>query len=205
MRLCSAPGGFDARAFSADIMEYVSFYGHQPIERLRLGEALGEMVRILSRYRLVLPSGAASLVKTFAMLEGTARLLSPTVNVLELVKSYQRKIVLRRLSPQAQVRKWRRLTDEWGRLGEIVPRGLGEMLQKVQEGRFDIHLEHRRLEPFVNRLAMGLITSALFLGSAVLWSNRVPPVVHGYSVAGVLGCAVSLVLGSRLVGKIWRE
>ena len=90
-------------------------------------------------------------------------------------------------------------------MGETLPRGIGELFEKIQKGTFDVHLEHRRLEFFVNRLAMGLIASALFLGSAILWSNQVPPVVGGYSVAGVFGCAVSLVLGGRLVKKIWRE
>jgi len=52
---------------------------------------------------------------------------------------------------------------------------------------------------------MGMITSSLFLGSAVLWSNKVPPLVGGFSVVGVLGCGLSVVLGLRLVNKIWRE
>ena len=151
------------------------------------------------------PARVASLIKTFAMLEGTARLLSPTVNVLALIKSYQRKIRRRRLSPHAQLQKWQRTLGEWRHLGETLPRGIGEMFEKIQKGTFDLHLEHRRLEPFVNRLAMGLIASALFLGSVILWSNRVPPVVGGYSVAGVLGCALSVILGGRLVKKIWRE
>jgi hypothetical protein len=48
----------------------------------------------------------------------------------------------------------------------------------------------------------GLVTSALFLGSAVLWGNRVPPVVDGDPVVSVLG---SVALGLRLLTKIWRE
>jgi ubiquinone biosynthesis protein len=205
MQLCSAPTELDEAAFSADVADYVAYYGNQPIDRLQLGEALHEMVRILSRYQLILPSGVSMLVKTFAMLEGTARLLSPAVNVLELIKSYQRKILLRRLSPRMQWKKWQRVIGEWRHLGEALPRGIGDVFEKIQHGKFDIHLEHRRLEPFVNRLAMGLISSALFLGSSVLWSYRVPPVIGGYSVAGVLGCALSIALGGRLVSKIWKE
>jgi len=39
----------------------------------------------------------------------------------------------------------------------------------------------------------------------LLWGNRVPPVVGGYPVVGVLGCALSVALGLRLLTKIWRE
>ena len=205
MELCSAPPDFDEGAFSADVADYVAFYGSQSIDRLQLGGALNEMVRIISRYQLILPSGVSSLIKMFVMLEGTAQLLSPAVNVLELIGSYQRKILRRRLSLRVQWRKWQRVLGEWRHIGEALPRGLNEVFKKIQSGTFDIHLEHRRLEPSVNRLVMGMITSALFLGSAVLWSSKVPPVVGGLPVVGVLGCALSVALGGRLLRKIWRN
>jgi len=205
MRLCATPPDFDTPAFGSDVADYVAFYGNLPIDRLQLGGALNELTGILSRYQLILPGGVASLIKTFAMLEGTARLLSPAVNVIELIKSYQKKILLRRLSPRVRWQKLQRMIAEWRYLGASLPRGLGEVFEKIQSGKFDIHLEHRRLEPSVNKLVMGMITSALFLGSAVLWSNRVPPIWGGYSVAGVLGCTVSIALGLRLLTKVWRE
>jgi ubiquinone biosynthesis protein len=205
MALCSAPPDFDEGAFGAEVADYVAFYGSQSIDRLQLGGALNEMVRIISQYQLVLPGGLSSLIRMFVMLEGTAQLLSPAVNVLELIGSYQRKIARRRLSPRGQWRKWQRVLGEWRHVGETLPRGLNDVFRKIQSGSFDIHLEHRRLEPSVNRLVMGLITSSLFLGSAVLWSNRVPPIVDGFPVVGVLGCALSTVLGLRLLKKIWRD
>ena len=122
-----------------------------------------------------------------------------------MIESYQRKILLRRYSPRAQWQKFQAVLGDWRRLGERLPRGLDDIFKKIQGGKFDIHLDHRRLEPSVNRLVMGMITSALFLGSAVLWSNKVPPLVDGFPLAGVLGCALSLALGSRLLAKIWRE
>jgi len=204
MNLCSAPPDFDEGGFNSELADFVAFYGNQSIDRFKLGDALNEIRRILSAYRLNLPSGVANLIKTFAMLESTAQLLSPSLNVLKLLESYQRKILLRRYSPRAQWQKFQAVLGDWRRLGERLPRGLDAIFNKIQSGKFDIHLDHRRLEPSVNRLVMGMITSALFLGSAVLWSNRVPPMVDGFPVVGVLGCALSLALGLRLLVKIWR-
>ncbi len=205
LQLCAAPADIDEAAFGSDLADYLGFYGNQPIDHLKLGNALNEMVRILTRFQLVLPSSVSRLIKTFAMLEGTARLLSPKVNVLKLIKSYERKILLRRHSPRAQWQKLQRLFTEWRRIGEALPHRLDEILGKIQTGKFDINLEHRRLEPLVNRLVMGLVTSALFLGSALLWSYQVPPIVKGFSLIGVAGCALSVVLGWRLLRKIWRD
>ena len=46
-----------------------------------------------------------------------------------------------------------------------------------QAGKFDVHLDHRGLEPSVNRLVLGMLTSALFLGSALILSTEVPPLL----------------------------
>jgi len=205
MRLCEAPPGFDEPSFTAEVADFVSLYGSQSLDRFQLGHALNEIARTVSRGHLVLPGSASRLIKVFAMLEGTARLLNPSINLLQIIAPYQRKVILRRLSPRRQWRKLQRMTGEWRHLGESLPRVLADVFQQVQSGKFDIHLEHRRLEPAVNRLVMGMVVSALFIGSATLWSSRVPPVIWDTPIFGVLGCVVSAVLGLRLIWKIWRN
>jgi ubiquinone biosynthesis protein len=76
------------------------------------------------------------------------------------------------------------------------------MLRQIKRGKFDVHLEHRKLESTVNRLVMGLLASALFVGSAQLWSLQVPPTVGGFSIPGALGCALAVALGFRLLHAI---
>jgi ubiquinone biosynthesis protein len=136
------------------------------------------------------------------MLEGTSRLLSPRFNLIELMQPYQRQIVWRRLSPERHWQKMRRLVQEWGILGEMLPRSLTGILQHLQKGQWELHLEHERLEPSVNRLVFGLLTSALFLGSALLWGFHAPPLLGGVSVPGALGCSLSFGMGLRLLWAI---
>jgi len=205
MRMCSPPADFDEGAFSADLTDFISFYGSQPIERFQLGNALNEIARCISRYRLVLPSAMAQIIKVLVMLDGTAKLLSPKLNLIEIIGPYQHRIFLRQMSPRKQWRKLSRLISEWRHLANTVPRGLGELLKQVQDGQFDVHLEHRRLEPAVNRLVMGMVVSALFLGSSMLLSNKVPPLLYGHSILGFTIFLISGFLGLRLIWKIWRN
>jgi ubiquinone biosynthesis protein len=83
---------------------------------------------------------------------------------------------------------------------DILPRSLSEIMEQVQTGKFDVHLDHRGLEPSVNRLVLGMLASALFLGSSLLLSRNVPPIVYGISLPGTAGILVSIFLGLRL----WR-
>ncbi len=135
------------------------------------------------------------------MLEGMAGQLQPHFSLMEILQPYQRKMLARRLSPARQYRKARRIASEIEQLAEVVPRRLRDLLQQMQSGRFDVHLDHRGLEPSVNRLVLGMLTSALFLGSTLMVSRDVWP-VHGVSVPGALGGMLSVALGLRLLRAI---
>ncbi len=206
MRMCSPPPDFDEAAFSSDLTDFISFYGSQPLEHFQLGHALNEIARCISRYRLVMPSAMAQILKVLVMLDGTAKLLSPQLNLTEIIVPYQRGILLRQMSPRRQLKKLNRLFSEWRYLAQNLPRGVLDLVKQVQDGRFDVHLEHRRLEPAVNRLVMGMVTSALFLGSSMLLSNRVPPLLFGeHSILGLVIFLFSGFLGIRLIWLIWRN
>jgi ubiquinone biosynthesis protein len=204
MRLGAVPTGLDEAALSVDLSEFVAHYANQPADAFDLAGALSEMVEIIQRYHIVLPSSLAMLIKVLIMLDGTGRLLAPHFSLMELVAPYQRKLLQRRLSPARQIRKMRRILSELEQLAEILPRRLRDILQQVESGKFDVHLDHRGLEPSVNRLVLGMMTSALFLGSSLMLAQHVWP-IRAVSVPGVLGLALSMFLGWRLLKAIGKS
>jgi ubiquinone biosynthesis protein len=201
MRLGAVPPGLDEAALSVDLTEFVVHYANQPADALDIAGALTEMVEIIQRYRIAFPSSLAMLIKVLVMLDGTGRLLEPHFSLMELIQPYQRKMLQRRLSPVRQLKKMRRIYSELEQLAEILPRRLREILQQVETGKFDVHLDHRGLEPSVNRLVLGMMASALFLGSSLLLAQHVW-LFHGVSVPGVLGVGLSMFLGWRLLKAI---
>jgi ubiquinone biosynthesis protein len=153
----------------------------------------------------------ALLIKTLVTLEGTAKMLNPQFSVLEVLQPYHKKMILRRLSPARHWRKLRRVVYEVEQLVEVLPRLTIDLLEQIRTGKFDVHLDHRGLEPSVNRLVFGMITSALFLGSSLMLSNQVPPLLfpegtflglHRLSILGLSGLVVSVMLGLRLFWAI---
>ena len=88
------------------------------------------------------------------------------------------------------------------------------ILDQVQQGRLEVHLDHRGLGPSVNRLVLGMLTSALFLGSTLMLSREVTPLLfaevkvlgmHRISLLGLTGCFVSILLGLRLIRSIMKS
>lgn len=96
-------------------------------------------------------------------------------------------------------------------LASVLPSRIMEIMSQVQSGDFDVHLEHRGLSPSINRLVLGMMASALFVGSSLLLSQRVPPLlfpdqafwgIRDLSLLGLAGCILSLLLGIRLIMAI---
>lgn len=205
-RIGMTPPQLDQAALSVDLADFVSHYANQRFDEFDLGGALNEMLDIMRRYQIMLPERVAMLIKVFVMLEGTSRLISPNFSLMEVMRPYQRRLLWRRLSPARQARKLRRLYSELEHLAEVLPRGIVEILHQVQTGSFDVHLDHRGLEPSVNRLVLGMLASALFLGSSLLLAHEVPPTfpwpsfLQEVSLLGLTGSTLSMLLGLRL----WR-
>lgn len=208
-RVGAVPPGLDRATFGLDVADFVAHYAGQPLDRLDLSGALKELTEMIRRYQIMLPARIALLIKVLVTLEGTARLLSPRFSLAEVMAPYQKKLLWQRFSPRRRIRKFHRFYSEMEHLAAVLPRGLVDILEQVQSGKFDVHLDHRGLEPSVNRLALGMLTSALFLGSALLLSQKVQPVfgvpwtgITDISALGALGMVVSVALGLRLLRAI---
>ena len=207
-RIGSVPESFDHASLTSDLADFVSHYAHQRIDQFDLSGALTEMIDMIRRYQILLPTQIAMLLKVLVMLEGSARLIHPSFSLMQVMQPYQRKMLWHRLSPARRFKKLQRIYGELEHLAEVFPRRLAEILRQVQTGKFDVHLDHRGLEPSVNRLVLGMLASALFLGSSLLVSMNVPPlfrgvpIFEGISVFGSLGCVTAVVLGLRLLRAI---
>jgi ubiquinone biosynthesis protein len=211
MQLGDAPPDLDERALARDLADFVGQFGAQPLDQFDLSGCLNDMIEIIRRHQIHLAPPVALLIKTLVTLEGTAKMLNPQFSVLEVLQPYHKKMLMRRLSPMRQWRKLRRVAYEVEQLIEVLPRLTIDLLEQIRTGKFDVHLEHRNLEPSVNRLVFGMITSALFLGSSLMLSNKVPPLLfpvnsflglHQLSILGLTGLIVSVFFGLRLFWAI---
>lgn len=199
------PDDFDRRSLSQDVAEFFDQYGMLAFDDFDLTEAMNDAMDIIRRQHIRLPGRLSMLLRMMAVLEGTAEKLSPQFRLVELLKPYRASIIKRRLSPVRMRRRLLAAYRRWSHLLDIVPGDVADILEKVKQGRFDVHLDHRRLDRIVNRLVLGIVVAALFVGSSLLWSRNVAPHLLGYSVPGVSGCLTAVFLGIRLLAELRRS
>lgn len=205
LRLGAVPPDCQRDRLRIDLDDFLSDYIGHSLHDIDVGTALSTLIEIIRRHHIVLPPPLALLLKTIIVLEGTSRLFSPDVSIAELMGRYYPSMIRRRFSPGRVLGKTRRMYRDWDRLIGIMPRHLSELLSRMRDGTLTVHLDHRHLDPVINRLVLGVLTAALFLGSSELWSRQAPPLIFGVSVFGALGYLLSVYLGWRLLRAIRRS
>lgn len=202
LQLGAVPADFNRERLRADLDEFMADYIGHPLHEINVGQALSSLIEIIRRYHITLPPTLAVLLKTLIILEGTSRRFSPEVSLAELMQPFCHRMLLRRVSPARLLKRARRAYHDWDRLISALPRDMAELLARFRDGTLTVHLDHRHLDPIVNRLVLGVLTAAIFLGSSQLWSSQAQPLLWGVSVFGALGYVISVYLGWKLLRAI---
>ncbi len=200
-RTGDAPPTLDNSALSIDTAEFLGTFGRQNLGAFDLAGALNDLTDILHRHAITLPNQSALLLKMLISLEGTLKELGASFDSLEVVHTFMRRSMIRRLSPKRRVRQARRIYLEAERLLETAPDEFVSLLQQARRGEVRLTLEHQRLGPSINRLVLGLMTSAVFLGSSLMLAMKVPPIL--FTSKPFLGMKDLSVLGiAGIVGSV---
>lgn len=213
-RIGDAPPSLDESGLAVDVADFIATYGRQDLGDFDLTGALNELSEILHRHAIKLPNQSALLLKMLISLEGTLRELGAGFDSLDVVRSFVRRSIARRLSPRRRIRQARRIYLEAENFLETAPDELISLVQQVRRGEVRVSLEHHRLGPSINRIVLGLIASAVFLGSSLLLAMKVPPLLfpeptvlsmQNLSLLGLIGMAGSIAVMMWLVIAINRS
>jgi ubiquinone biosynthesis protein len=198
-RIATVPQSVDRNALRRDIDDFLSEYVNVSIDDLDLSAVLNSLTDILRGHHILLPTGISLLIRVLVMLEGTSRLLDRNFSLAELIQPYAVKSIQRRYSPDKILAQAKHTYRDWERVMKILPRELFDILIRIREGRFDVSIEHRRLEKVVKWLVHGILSAALFMGGSMILSREIPPMVGGISIIGASTAFLGLLLGYRLV------
>jgi len=204
LRLGSTPPETARDQLRADLTDFVADYMGQSIHDMDVSGALNSLLGIIRRYNITLPPALSVLLRTLVELEGTAQRLNPEFSLGEVIQPFYATMVRRRLSIRGVLDRLRHTYRDWERLVQALPRDMDDLLRRVREGTFSVHLDLRHIDPVINRLVLGVMTAALFVSSALLWSMKAPPTISGVSVFGAVGYLIAAYLGWRLLRAIKR-
>jgi len=209
LALARPQGVIDRQQLERELLDVLDTYHSQPLEKINIGRLLLEVVAIVRENRLRLPIDLAIMVKAMVTAEGTARQLYSRLNVIEAAEPIIRRITMKRWEIWRQIS---RLLGRYGRFYGKLPGRLGLIFEKLEHGQLTIRFQHENLPELLNslenasnRLTFGVIIGALIIGSSMIITTGVEPLLFGYPALGIVGYLVSGIIGLWLVFNIIRS
>jgi len=202
----------ETNALHRDIMDILDDYYSVPLKEINMGQLLTAMTNLFQNYRIVLQADLAIMVKALITSEGSARLLHPELNVIAEAKPYVAQVAREKLSPWNLQRQFRKGAGKLFKMQKDLPKQLNTILYKLEHDQLSIGFEHKRLEGMrltlehtANRVTLGVITAALIIGSSMVITTGVKPLLFGYPALGLVGFLLSGFVGAWLIFDILRK
>ncbi len=210
--IATAEGEVENRGLERDLMDILDFYFGIPIKDLNLGNLLLDITHLLREYKLHLPPDLSIMIKALITGEGTARQLYPELNVIKEAEGYVKRLSLQRLGPRKLIRDLRSLLSELLSLFRRSPRQIPRIIEKMEKGELSIRFEHENLgglintlENTFNRLTFAIIIAAMVIGSSMIITTGIKPLIFGFPAFGIIGYLISGVLGLLVIFNIIRR
>jgi ubiquinone biosynthesis protein len=170
------------------------------------------MFAIIARHHIKPPVDLILLGKAMVTIEGVSQELNPDFNMATEVKPFAQKLIKRKYSPEALLKRGTNLIKELIQILEKVPQELYWLTKSLRQGDLAISIKHKELDDIINvinrasnRLSFALIIAALIVGSSLIINFNQGPFIFGYPALGIFGFLVAAVFGLGLIISIIRK
>jgi ubiquinone biosynthesis protein len=204
----------DEQKLANDVNEMVFDYEGVPLKDIRVGNVIRQFAGIVREHSIVLPSDLSLMFKALITLEGLGRQYDPDFHIINHLTPLVKTALAERYQPRELVRRGRTVVSEFMNVVGGVPRDLARLLREARRGKTRIDLDLKRLDSFgrqldrtLDRVAVGILTASLVIGSAIVLTVRDGPVVWGIPLLpalGLIGYVLAFLNSVWIVYGIWR-
>ena len=202
----------DADRMQEDVVDFIEQYHGVALEHLDMSAMIGDMTSVLRRHQLILPADLVLMLKAFITLEGMGRSLDPEFDMASEAAPIVEDVLKRHYSPSRIAERLQKSLVDTLRIVGALPEDLSRLLRMARRGRIEVHIDINslkevtaRLDKAVSRLTLGIVTSALIIGSAIALNVQHDPESSGPPLLGTIGFIGATLGGIWLLISIWRS
>jgi len=191
LKVGSKTAHVDEAALRTDIKDLLDRYYGANLRELSFGRVLRELLAVIRRHRVAVPSGLAMVVRGLATVEGLGLLIDPEFNFIEEMKPFLEKLAWRRFGPLGWYRDLRRSGADFESLARDLPADLRQISEWLKKGEIKLQIDHEELRQVArnlsrsnNQLAAAIVLAAIIIGASLL-VVAAPTVMH--SLVPVIG------------------
>lgn len=202
----------DMRQFKRDTADFIERHLYKPLREIEIGRLLTELLNMSARHRLIIPSDIYLMIKALATMEGVGRTLDPDFDMISAIAPFVEHAKLARYGPKRMGRDLYRFGSDLLRFADRFPKDLQELLKILRREQLTVQVRHNGIDRLMeshhqisNRIAFSIIIGALLIGSALMVLSKIPPIIFGLPLIGLIGFVFAAVMGIWLLVAILRK
>ena len=212
LNLGTPQGKLNHIALYEDIDNLMNRYGNADFQNLKLSELAHDIITTSRKHRITINPGLSMFARGVVTIEAVLKICCPNVNFIDIFASYMKADFKRNFNWQEEFNKFKRDSYLMLQKSMHIPEQLSDILKMTMSGQTKVNLDLtgseeplRRLDKMINKLIIGIICSALLLGSSIICTTNMTPQIMEIPILGVLGYLVAVFLSIRLMISIFKE
>ncbi len=199
---CEANENVDRTAMARQVSAMMRRYGIQNFEEMDTSKLFEDIIALLKKNDIKVPSELAVFARSVIIFEGTLSSLNAGVDLVQILKDYYKKKTIRDFSVKETVENTGRQLITNAKKLMNLPAEVENVMHLVEDGDLTVHVENSESEEMCKEsakrnftLALSIIAAACFLTSGLFSSLSNASVVFGLPLPSF----ILLVAGSLLL------
>ena len=182
------------------------------IGRQEIGRAILKLLFIFGDHGIPLSRDYSLMAKAVLAIEEVGRALDPEFDLREHAGPVLKQLYRERTGPRSMARRSREFLR--GTLASLqeLPSSVQRLVRRFEHDDITVNLEHKGLddldnsiETASNRVTLGLVSGSLIIGSSMVVTTGIKPLLFGYPALGIIGYLLSAMVGFYIVWDIVRH
>ena len=195
-----------------DVDRLMGRYGSMDFATLKLSELAHDIIEVARSHKIAINTGMSMFARGVVTMESVLKLCCPQVSFIDVFAAYMRSDFKKNFSWRGELKKFQRDSYLMMQKSIHIPEQISDMLKMTMSGQTKVNLDLtgseeplRRLDKMINKLILGIICSAILMGSSIICTTNMTPKIMEIPFLGVVGYIVALFLSLRLMLSILKE
>jgi len=192
----------DFDSLEKDISQFINSHINCTLKDINMKKLSVDFLNIAAKHGLRIYPEAFIMIRTFASVEGIAFLLDPEFNIIEYVTPFIKKIKYAQFSEERIKEDINSFFFTSLEILQDFPLESYSITKQLKKDKLSVVIDFIKQDTVLlfyqkifTKISFSVIIASLIIGSALIFSLKIPPFISGVPVMGILGFTMAAFLG----------
>lgn len=167
-----------------DLDDIVGRYINIDLGSMKLGDLMEDLLNLLKNHKIAVSSDITLLARSMITMEGTLKICSPEVNMLQILTSHMSSIMFQEFDLKRELKYSARDIYSSSKKSLEIPAQFSDLLNITKNGQVRINIESSegkefrlQLNSHVNHMILSFLAGAIWIASALICLSDIQPTI----------------------------